>query len=302
MTETVLILGGSLGGLGVVHRLLKYTLPREKDLKVILVSKCTHLYWSLASVRAVVPGLIKDKDIFRPIEPGLAQYPASMLEFILGAATGINEHDRTCFVATEQGEGRAVHYDYLVIATGARAIDGTMPWKASGSYEECLGLLRLVREQVLEAHHIVIAGAGPTGVELAGEIRGEFKNKQVVLLCADQALVHGDKIGNGAERELLKLGVVISKGVRGRSTEKRPDGRTLVRLSNDETIITDLYLPTSGLKPNTDFLPSEWLTSRKYVDVDDYMRIKETRRVWAIGDVVSKPRASFIHTDLQVRI
>lgn len=39
MTKTVVVLGGSLGGLAVVHRLLKYTRPREADLRVILVSK-----------------------------------------------------------------------------------------------------------------------------------------------------------------------------------------------------------------------------------------------------------------------
>lgn len=42
MTKTVLILGGSLGGLHVAHALLK---KRDKDLKVILVSKvCKHLF------------------------------------------------------------------------------------------------------------------------------------------------------------------------------------------------------------------------------------------------------------------
>jgi apoptosis-inducing factor 2 len=39
MGKTVLILGGSMAGLGVAHRLLKYTLPNEKDLKVIMISK-----------------------------------------------------------------------------------------------------------------------------------------------------------------------------------------------------------------------------------------------------------------------
>lgn len=39
MAKTVLVLGGSIAGLAITHRLLKYTLPKEKDLKVILVSK-----------------------------------------------------------------------------------------------------------------------------------------------------------------------------------------------------------------------------------------------------------------------
>lgn len=39
MGVTIVVLGGNLGGLGVVHRLLKYTRPNHQDLKVILVSK-----------------------------------------------------------------------------------------------------------------------------------------------------------------------------------------------------------------------------------------------------------------------
>lgn len=32
-----------MAGMGVAHRLLKYTLPHEKDLKVIVVSKVRYL-------------------------------------------------------------------------------------------------------------------------------------------------------------------------------------------------------------------------------------------------------------------
>ncbi|PHH85987.1 hypothetical protein CDD83_10894 [Cordyceps sp. RAO-2017] len=43
MAKTVVVLGGSLGGLAVTHRLLKYTLPQDKDLRVVLVSKMREL-------------------------------------------------------------------------------------------------------------------------------------------------------------------------------------------------------------------------------------------------------------------
>ena len=42
MTQTVVVLGGSLGGMAVTHQLLKYTRPHQEDLKVILVSKVLH--------------------------------------------------------------------------------------------------------------------------------------------------------------------------------------------------------------------------------------------------------------------
>jgi hypothetical protein len=39
MTKTVVVLGGAYAGVQIAHRLLKYTQPHVKDLKVILVSK-----------------------------------------------------------------------------------------------------------------------------------------------------------------------------------------------------------------------------------------------------------------------
>jgi hypothetical protein len=39
MAKTIIILGGAYAGVQVAHRLLKYTRPQVKDLKVILISK-----------------------------------------------------------------------------------------------------------------------------------------------------------------------------------------------------------------------------------------------------------------------
>jgi pyrimidine operon attenuation protein/uracil phosphoribosyltransferase len=39
MVKTIVVLGASYAGLAVAHRLLKHTYQREKDIKVVLVSK-----------------------------------------------------------------------------------------------------------------------------------------------------------------------------------------------------------------------------------------------------------------------
>ena len=46
MTRRVLILGGSMAGLAIAHRLLKYTLPQQPDLHVTLVSKVGLMFCS----------------------------------------------------------------------------------------------------------------------------------------------------------------------------------------------------------------------------------------------------------------
>ncbi|KAH6996331.1 hypothetical protein BKA56DRAFT_153041 [Ilyonectria sp. MPI-CAGE-AT-0026] len=299
MGKTVVVLGGSLGGLAVTHRLLKYTQPHEEDLKVILVSKNSHFYWNLASVRAIVPNLIKDDQIIAPIRPGLSQYPAGSVEFIVGAAMAVDVASRTVQVDTGADGLCVLTYDHLVLATGANAADTDLPWKACGSHDELVANLHRTAEQVGAAKHIVIAGAGSTGVEVAGEIRFAFPSTTVILVSSGSSLVGGDSIASSAERELRRLGVEIRKGVRAEEATPTPDGKTRVVLSDGEELTTDLYLPTMGLVPNTDFLPSEWLNEHRYVDVDDEMRVRGAENVWAVGDVISKPRASVIWTEAQ---
>ncbi|KAF4455343.1 Apoptosis-inducing factor 2 [Fusarium austroafricanum] len=301
MTKTVVVLGGSLGGMAVTHQLLKYTRPRQEDLKVILVSKSSHFYWNLASVRAIVPGVIKDDEILAPIKPGLDQYPAGSVEFIIGTASAVDPTARIVTVDTDDGtdHGTLLKYDHLVIATGAETADPSLPWKASSSHEELLGSLHNTAERVEKATHIVVAGAGATGVELAGEIQYAYPSTTVILISAEEKLVAGDQIAGSVESELKRLGVEIRAGVRSEGTTELPDGKTLVKLSNGETIATDLFLATMGLRPNSGFLPKEWLTKNDYIDVDDEMRVKNTEGVWAVGDVVSKPRAAFLITEAQ---
>ncbi|KAF5027795.1 hypothetical protein F66182_94 [Fusarium sp. NRRL 66182] len=299
MTKTVVVLGGGLGGMAVAHQLLKHTRPQEQGLKVILVSKNSHFYWNLASVRAIIPGVVNDDDILAPIQPGLAQYPAGSVDFIVGAASAVDPTSRTVTVDTDSGPGPVLNYDHLVLATGAETLDSSLPWKASSSHQELVASLHRIAAQVGKAKHIVIAGAGATGVETAGEIRFAFPSTTVVLLSAEDQILARDQIASRAESELRRLGVEIRAGVRSEGTAELPGGKTQVNLSDGDMLVTDLYLATMGLRPNTRFLPKEWLDEHGYANVDDEMRVKGTEGVWAVGDVVSKPRASFLITEAQ---
>lgn len=234
----------------------------------------------------------------------MAQYPAGSVEFIVGAASAVDPTARTVRVNTDgDGPGPVLTYDHLVVATGADAADPSLPWKACGSHEDLLASLHGTAARVGRAKHVVIAGAGATGVELAGEIRYAFPSTTVVLISSGDRVVAGDQIARCVEAELRRLGVEIRAGVRAdAATELLPDGRTRVTLSDGGGVLeTDLYLPTMGLRPNTGFLPREWLNEHGYVDVDDEMRVKAAgdAGVWAVGDVVSKPRAAFLITDAQ---
>lgn len=301
MAKTVVILGGSYAGLHIAHALLK---KQDQDIKVILVSKNSHFYWNMASVRAIVPGIMDHDELLRPLESALSRYPASSYELIVGTAEASDFAAKTVRVATATGDVRTLTYDQLVLATGSRSPTADVPWKAAGTYEEVKALLAQTADKVKAASHIVVAGAGATGVEVAGELGFEYGvkgTKEVVLLCGGDKIMGGDIAAPAATNELKKLKVDIKYGAKVVDTRPAAGGKTEVVLASGETVLTDLYLPTMGLVVNSEYIDSKYLNpGNKTVIVDEKtLQVQGTTDVWAAGDLVSKPRAGFMITQKQ---
>lgn len=179
--KNIVILGGSYAGIGTAHRLLKQGANAE-PFKISLVSPNTHLYWSMASPRAVVPGQFHDEKLFQPIATGFDQYPAGQFELILGSAESIDFEARKVEISGPTG-GKILEYDFLVLATGSKSEVGT-PFKSLGSTKATKDALHEFQARVKKAKTIVIAGAGVTGVEFAGELAFEYgKEKEIILVC-----------------------------------------------------------------------------------------------------------------------
>lgn len=266
-------------------------------------------------MRAIIPDALPTADLFLPLADGFAKYPAASFELVIGAATGSDFTAKTVTVTIPgNAEPRTIAYDQLVLATGSRAAaigpDGKtpLPFKAWGTHEEAAAALDALRERVSAARHVVVAGAGGTGVELAAELGFAFSQpkvkpearKEVVLLSAGDTLLNGDYLAGPAETELKKLGVQIKKGATVTGTTVKEGGKTAVALSNGETIETDLYLPTFGLIPNSEFVDAKYKRDGGYLVVDEFLRVKDAGDVWAAGDLVSLPRAGYLITEKQV--
>jgi thioredoxin reductase len=255
----------------------------------------------MASIRAVVPGLISEDQLFHPIEPGFAAYPKDAFKLVLASATGVDTAAKAAVVRSADGNEERLPYDYLVLATGARSASDGVPWKPQETHEATVDMLRKTAEKVRAARHIVVAGAGPTGCEVAAEIKHEYKgDKEVVLLASGPAVLGGDAVAGDMESEVAALGVRVTKNAWVEGARATADGKTEVALRDGSRILTDLYLPTMGLVPNTEFVDKKHLGEGNYVDVDEFYHVRGADDVWACGDIVSKPRAAFMTTDKQV--
>ncbi|KAH7313097.1 AMID-like mitochondrial oxidoreductase-like protein [Rhexocercosporidium sp. MPI-PUGE-AT-0058] len=306
MAKTIVILGASYAGLTVTHKLLKSTLRNRKgEYKIVLVSPTTHHYWNLASVRAIIPGQIPDNKLFAPIQPSLTPHKDT-ITFLLGTATSLDPDSKTVTITTLEGS-IAQQYDILVITTGSRT-QGDVPWKPSlQGYEATKNGLHEIQERVRDAKSIVLGGAGPTGVEAAAELGFEYgKGKEVTLITSSSQILLGTplNVANFAESELRKLHITVIKDTRITSAVPLPsdnskNNKTELTLSSGAKMVVDLYLPTVGVLPNTEFLPKSLLNENGDVIVDDYLRVKGVEGVWAAGDVVDIQPSQFVYMQKQ---
>lgn len=58
----------------------------------------------------------------------------------------------------------------------------------------------------------------------------------------------------------------------------------------------DLYIPTIGLLPNTEYVPKHLLNEKGDVMVDQFLRVKSVEDVWAAGDIVDCQPGQFVYT------
>lgn len=160
--KNIVILGGSYAGVSTAHRILKQSAKAGLAIKITLISPNTHVYWNIASTRAIVPGGIPDEKVFSSIASGFSQYTADKFEFVVGTAEELDVENKKVAVSGESG-GSSFGYDFLILATGSRTKEDS-PFKGKGSYQESLDLLHEWQSKVKDASSIYIAGAGATGI------------------------------------------------------------------------------------------------------------------------------------------
>jgi len=287
MAQTAVILGGGPAGIFTAHKLLKYTTPKVKGLKVILVSPSTHFYWNPASVRGIIPGEIPDDKLFTHIASGFSQFPKTQFEFIVGAARSVDIASNTLQLQLEDGSSRSLVYDHLVIATGSSPLADQIPLKTLGSYKETVNQLHNIQTSIdaVATKSIVVAGAGPTGTEIAAELGhryGKNKGKSITLIADGPRVLGGlsESVSRVSESTLAGLGVHIIH--HARAIEAR-DGH--VYLSTGKVIPADVYLPVFGVRPNTSFLPDHLLDKHKSLKLEPSLRVEGLHNVWGAGDV-----------------
>ena len=228
----VVIVGGGFGGLTAAQSL------RRAPVDVTLVDRRNHHLFQPLLYQVATAGLAAS-DIAYPIRVILRRQRNANVLLAEAVAIDVPAHE----VVLKDGR---LHYDYLVIATGARhSYFGHEEWEplAPGlkSLEDALEIRRRIllayeraeRETDPECRRalltIVIVGGGPTGVELAGAIaeiarqvlKSDFRaidprETRVVLVEAGPRVLatFPEKLSTRALEALVERGVEVRTGTR----------------------------------------------------------------------------------------
>ena len=230
----VVIIGSGFGGLNAAKAL------KRADVDIKMIAKTTHhLFQPL--LYQVATGIISSGEIAPPTRIILRKQKNAQV--LLGNVTHIDMANQT--IKSELlGHTYVTPYDTLIVAAGAgqsyfgndhfaewapgmKTVDDALELRGRilGAFEQAERSSDPTRREKLLTFTVV--GAGPTGVEMAGQIaeladhtlKGAFRHidstqARVILLDAAPAVLPpmGEKLGNKAQARLEKMGVDIQLG------------------------------------------------------------------------------------------
>lgn len=298
--KKMVIVGGGFAGVNFVKHLWK-----DKNFQITMIDKDNYNFFT--------PLLYQVASAF--IEPSNISYPYRRmfegkgdLRFHYGSLVKVNPDKNS--IETDTG---FLEYDYLVLAIGTvtnyfgmnNVRENSLPMK---SVEDAINLRNhlllnlekaVLTDDVKEKErllNIVIAGGGPSGVEIAGMlaemgqsiVRKEYPeikrgNSRIHLIDASPTLLGpmSKKAQEEAYKVLSDLGVQITLN---KTVKDYVNGNVV--MADGETIPTNSLIWTSGVTgQEIKGLPPETAGRGRRVLVDELNKVQGTSNIYAVGDI-----------------
>ncbi|KAK1139224.1 hypothetical protein N8T08_001154 [Aspergillus melleus] len=269
--RNVVVIGASFAGYHAA-RCLASSLPT--GYRVVIIEKNTHLQvtWVLPRF-SVVRG--HEHKAFIPYGSYLSTVPRGSYEWMRDTAEQIlvDDYGRG---KVQLRLGEAIDFEYLVIATGASA---ALPSRVGVTTKrEGLELLTVEQDKLAVATDVIVLGGGPAGIELAGDAKSRYPEKNVTLVHSRKSLLNdnfGPTLAKRAFEELVNVGVSVK-------LEERANVDSIEETGTAKCI---------GQRPNSALIQA---LSPKSVSASGHIRVRPTLqladstldRIYAAGDVI----------------
>lgn len=272
MSRTVAVVGGGYGGAAVAKAL-------ESEADVILIDPRDAFVNVAGSLRALAqPGWAAN--MFFPFKTLLTKGRVIRDRAVSVDPTGVT-----------LASGEHVPADYVVLATGSNYAYPANP--SAESVADALEDFRRSHKELLQADKVLILGAGPVGLELAGEIKEVWPDKKVTIVDPATELLPGFKpeVVEDLRGQLDALGVEVRLGTSLTAqpgTESGHAGAFTVTTTDGDEIGADVWYRAYGTTINSGYLTDGKLTpltAEGQVPVTENLNVKGHDHVYAIGDL-----------------
>ncbi|MFB6183545.1 MAG: NAD(P)/FAD-dependent oxidoreductase [Haloarculaceae archaeon] len=281
MTEQVVVMGTGYAGTSAIQQL------EDADVDVELTwvaDRDYHLVLHEAH-RA-----IRDPTVTEKIRIPVEEIKTESTEFVQGYVVDVDENRRII----ELANGRTLEYDYALVAIGSQTAYHGVPGLELHAHklkglDDALAIHRDVTLGAEDASpadplHVVVGGAGLTGVQIAGEI-AELRDDESlpvdvhVVGARDDVLDgHGEKMRRQVRNHLESLDVQVHSGYRiTRAEENR------IHLDSGATMPADVLVWAGGITGREVMESTDLETERNRVKTDATFRTSDPR-VFALGD------------------
>ncbi|KAF8846044.1 FAD/NAD(P)-binding domain-containing protein [Paxillus ammoniavirescens] len=282
--RNIVIVGAGFAGTSIAASLSAKLDAAKYNL--ILINSRPYAIPLPASARLVVSSSSKLEDsVFVPLDKlfknGNGQNKVGIVKTIEEKKNG-----KGGTVVLESGE--RVPFEILVIASGSK---WQGPLDLPEHESDVLPHVNAWREKFAKATHVVLAGGGAVGIELAGELKDEYPKTRVTIVQGGKQLLnatHPDSFRAGLEQRLRARGVEI---LFNEYIDDIPEMGNLGVTTRSGTQIptADLVVSTRGPSPNTAFvasLGSSALSGSGYIKVKPTLQLLNNPYIFAAGDVI----------------
>lgn len=280
----IVVLGAGYAGLTCFLELQDH-LSREYDL-VLLNGDRYH--WFTTELHTYVAG--EDEEAVRiPLSRVVAK-PGRLL---VGRVRRV--HPETKQVELDGGE--RISYDLLVFALGSDPEYYGLPgvaenslivgnWEGASRLRERIALLFEADDRQGRAPHVVVAGGGLTGVEVAGELADEYPDRLTLTIVEA-----GPHIMAGFAPELVQTSQEILEGKGIQIRAGNPIARVdpgQITFKDGEKLGFDLLVWAGGVRGSAIIAQSGFATTAKgRARVDGYLRAEGRDDVYFVGDAAA---------------
>lgn len=298
--KRIVVAGGGFAGINLIKRL-----SSNPHYQVVLVDINNYHFFP--------PLLYQVATAF--IEPSNISYPFRRMfqgkenfRFYMGTLQKVNPAEQT--IETDSGK---LEYDYLVLAVGTESnyfgmkevSENSWPMKTINDAIHLRNHLLLNMEKAIRAEspvekekllNIVIAGGGPTGVELAGMlaemgthiVRKEYPEISILrpkIYLIDAAPVLLGPMSKKSQEEAYKVLTSLGVSIKLNTAVKGyKNGHVL--LGDSSSLPTKNLLWTSGvIGREVPGLPAGSIGRGRRILTDEYNRVKGFENIFALGDI-----------------